>query len=372
MLQSSALAQPIIVSPPPLVISSPGEAQPVIVRFVPRDPQCGGVGQPPVAKEEPLPVGLVRPSNVTPDNALPEAVRLTFEINSDGRPVSVRSAPDQKVSYWLNVEDVAPALSTWRFASGAKVQKCEITFDVHAEPVSKAPLPAIYRYLALQRPGSPGFNISVGKAAFERAKPSNSNCFAERSNVREQHHPAFEEIPQPPGTVSHSFLSFDIGSDGTVNDVRTVNSDGNKALDAQSRAALSKWRFEPGAKTGCIHSYYRKGNEPLPAPEPKPLSAYAPRNSACKNEPEWLDLPRLSYPPAFNRRLVEGWAVIGYDIAPWGASGNIRVLASQPAEQFGVQAANIVTRAKKAPGSKGYTGCVQLIRFKIEEAGQGT
>ena len=34
-------------------------------------------------------------------------------------------------------------------------------------------------------------------------------------------------------------------------------------------------------------------------------------------------------------RAIEGWAVIAFDVAPWGGTGNVRVVASEPAADFG-------------------------------------
>jgi len=41
--------------------------------------------------------------------------------------------------------------------------------------------------------------------------------------------------------------------------------------------------------------------------------------------------PLMPFPSRFRRRAIEGWSEIGFDVAPWRATGNVRVLASTPA-----------------------------------------
>ena len=74
-------------------------------------------------------------------------------------------------------------------------------------------------------------------------------------------------------------------------------------------------------------------------------------------------MPALVFRGGFLQRRVVGWALIGYDVAPWGQTGNVRVLAAEPAAAFGEQALNIVRSARKETADTGMTGCVTMVRF---------
>lgn len=363
-LLQSAPPPTVTVQSPPVITVTPGVGEPAIARFIPNSPTCGGVAEETVFQEEPIPAGLLEAPGA-PSRSLPDLLSFSFRVAADGRPVSIKSSASNV--YPLDTRDVAAALATWRFQPGKEREECQIGFTVRRELVREADVHSLYRYLALQRPGTAGFSPIVGKAAFERTKPAGSDCgAAPRANVREQHHPAFENIPQAPGTLSFSFMTFDIAPSGSTENVRLAGSSGNAELDRQALAALGKWRFGPLKKAGCTFFYFRQQNDPLPPPEPRPPAAYRPSKSTCtEGVPAWRSIPTQTFPPAFQRRFIEGWAVIGYDIAPWGEAGNVKILASEPAEDFGKQAARMIAGATKPAGSAGFSGCVQFVRFKM-------
>jgi TonB family protein len=80
-------------------------------------------------------------------------------------------------------------------------------------------------------------------------------------------------------------------------------------------------------------------------------------------------MPPIGFPPEFERRGIEGWAVVRFDIAPWGGVGNVAVVAAEPAAAFGQQAVQIVGAARKAPSARGYTGCMARVLFKLPVSG---
>jgi outer membrane biosynthesis protein TonB len=57
--------------------------------------------------------------------------------------------------------------------------------------------------------------------------------------------------------------------------------------------------------------------------------------------------------------------VVRYDVAPWGGTGNIEVLASEPADAFGEAAKRVIAGATRPPSTTGATGCVDRVRFKM-------
>ena len=73
------------------------------------------------------------------------------------------------------------------------------------------------------------------------------------------------------------------------------------------------------------------------------------------------------YPPAYGARKVPGWAILRFDVAPWGLVGNIEVLASQPSDAFGVAARCLVANARPSPPASGYRGCLIPVIYAIPE-----
>ena len=106
----------------------------------------------------------------------------------------------------------------------------------------------------------------------------------------------------------------------------------------------------------------------MPAQEdrPDPLAA-------C---PEAMDerfrvRPRLVFPEVFRQRAIEGWALVRFDVAPWGAIGNAAVIEAQPAALFGEDALRLVRASQATPGFEAGVRCVVPVRYRIE-AGDDT
>lgn len=347
----------IVQPPPPPIVTTAPNPIPALTAYRAGEARCGGTAQKPLLTEAPLPTGTF----VAPGEVLkPLPIKLGFRIDATGRPLSIKAPIGGAYG-----PDVPAAFAAWRFAPGAERSDCEIEFAPVTAPVSTADLATVHRYLALLGAQRQGPHPAVGRAAFERAKPP-GDCLDPPPNVRLRAYPAFEAIPQPPGTMSYSFLQFDIDSKGRPTNIRVVTSDGNAALDRQSADAIARSRFEPAARRGCNYPYYRRQPEPMKAPEAPSADAFRPEAATCpKEQGPWASMPKLTFPPEFGRRAIEGWAVIGYDLAPWGATGNVRVLASEPADAFGLQAVRIVAQARRAPAASGYAGCTTLVRFVL-------
>ncbi|RKH77604.1 TonB family protein, partial [Corallococcus praedator] len=76
-------------------------------------------------------------------------------------------------------------------------------------------------------------------------------------------------------------------------------------------------------------------------------------------------MPTGQFPPQFQRRAIEGWAIVQYDIAPWGATGNMKLLLAEPAAAFGDSALSLVRQAKFPASSTGAAACVMRVRFNM-------
>lgn len=363
LLSAGQAAPPPVVRtpstpPPPIVtVHNDRENAPNLAVFRPGEARCGGAVQRAVHLEQPRPTAVPFPPGV------PQSpVSIRFRLDSTGRPLGLTLVPPGPPG--LDATDLLPALAVSRFAPGTERGDCEIVVDVEILPVSDAPPPVLHQYLVLGANRSP-WAASAARAAFERTIPAASDCFRPSPNVRLRAYPAFETIPQAPGTTSYAALAFDIDAEGRPVNARVTDSSGNRELDRQSLEALSQSRFQPGARRGCTYPYWRRGDTNQNAPELPASAAFRQEDADCPEDRRLANLPPLQFPPGFERRNVEGWAIVRYDVAPWGATGNVRALAAEPAAPFGEWAANIVRQARQPESERGYRGCVARVRFVL-------
>lgn len=353
-------------SPPPIVSTTGRKAEPWLTTFQAGEVRCGGGSPRALHREQPVPDAYMRyPGQDAPQATA--AVHLNFRIDSSGRPLGIKITGAAAPS----APDLMPAFAAWRFEKGQERGNCELVFERREAPVSQADLQSVYRLMALVDPRQLGGGAALPKAILDRAAPDGSNCTDRRTNIRQQVFPAFEKIPQAAGTVSHSFMTFDIDAAGRPVSIRLVGSGGNAELDRQSLEATARSRFARGERRGCLMWFHRIPTEPLEAPLGPSADSLAPSNSNCPTDARepWVQLPPLVFPPEFDRRKIEGWAIVGYDVAPWGGVGNVQLLAAEPASAFGLRAVNVVRNGTKKESPNGYRGCTIRVRFKITDDG---
>lgn len=345
-------------TPPPIIAFGPGgEQSPRILMAQPGEVRCGGALVRPLRAERPLPIEV----SYYPESQAPQlTLRLNFRIDASGRPLSI-SQPVSATTLAGQVRDLVPAFAAWRFSPGAARESCAVTFAAEVVPAASAPLAAIRRLLILGQ-ASARFREAVAA----RVQGAGSTCFNPPPAVRQRVYPAFEQIAQAPGTASYSLTSFDIDASGRPTNVRLADSDGNPQLDRQSVDAVRRSRFAPEARQGCSYPYWRRATETIAAPLIPDLERYRRPGDTCRPEgAQWAHLPELVFPPEFLPRAIEGWAILRYDVAPWGATGNVSVVAAEPAARFGTQAESIVRDARAQPSSTGATGCIDRVIFRL-------
>jgi TonB family protein len=338
---------------PPLPVNPiPGLS---IVDTAPGEVTCGGVRQKPVFVARPVPVTQHVPQK------FPAETTIDFRIDAGGRPLGIGAPKFDERVYFAN-DDLAPALAAWRFAPGAERTSCTVRFALAVHPVKTAPMALVHRAYALPHSGRAG-----DTALRERLKEEAQSCMAPRAPaVRVRAFPEFEKIPQPQGTSSYAMVGFDISADGKPRGMRILSSDGNAELDRAAMRAVGKSRFARGARKGCTYPYHRRQPEPVAAPMLPPTGSFRPADAQCPPEAaKWSPPGRPTFPEPFHRRAIEGVALIGYDVAPWGMAGNVKVLASEPAAAFGEQARQIVAASTRPASKTGATGCVARIVFRM-------
>jgi TonB family protein len=364
----------ISVPPPPvLAMSAPVTSGATIRTYVAGPPRCEDGPVAAERREQPVPDGIDF-SGSLPEQWQARPITLHFEIAADGRPLSIRSDAPQP-PYGANLgDDVEPAFAAWRFAAGAPRTGCIITFESRDVAVAEAEPRTLQLYLATRASPAFGFApVQVADAARARIRPADASCPAQPGS-RIWYWPDFDRIPQPEGTLSWSFLAFDVDSHGKARGLRLLGSSGNPDLDRRSLSALRHSVFTQPA-TGCTFNFYRNPGERMPPPPDRgELAVYRDDKATCEKEElplrgAWTHMAPLDYPRNLGRRGIQGWAVVSYDVAPWGQTGNVRVLDSQPASGFGEAGRRIVEQSVRRPAAYGYTGCLERIRFVLPPPG---
>ena len=371
VIQSAVISPPVspvaTSVPPPIVSTTASKPEPWLTTFRAGEVRCGGDKPHVLHREQPMPAAYMRYPGLRPAQVAPAPIRLDFRIDRSGRPLGI-TISGAAVPHGA---DIMPAFAAWRFEKGADRANCDILFERHETPVPEADLQSIYRLMALVDPRQLGGGGALRGAVLRRAAPDGSDCLDRRPATRQQVFPAFEQIPQTPGTVSYSFMTFDIDAAGRPVNVRLVSSGGNAELDRQSLDAATRSRFAPGERRGCLMWFHRTPTEPLEAPLAPSAESLAPPGSNCPTDARepWVKLPPLVFPNEFRRRNIEGWAVVGYDLAPWGGVGNVQLLAAEPAKPFGERAVSVVRNGTKKESPNGYRGCAIRVRFVITDDG---
>ncbi|MFO3797354.1 MAG: energy transducer TonB, partial [Anaerolineales bacterium] len=93
-----------------------------------------------------------------------------------------------------------------------------------------------------------------------------------------------------------------------------------------------------------------------------------PDYSRCSDPGEWATSPKLRFPPSYNQRAIEGWAVLSFDVSVDGSIGNIEVLAAQPTEEFGEAAEAVFQTGRLKEGDVTRSRCIERITFKMNKA----
>lgn len=339
--------------PPPVIV----QAQPATATWLTTREatlRCDGRSIEPLYAE-PLAPQLTA---AAPDVVLhPSTQVLGFSINEEGRPRGIRLLPaDPRLA---QTDEAQATLAAFRFAPGRPRADCAMTIRLTPRPLAEASREQLAFAFAVDR---------FRSAAARQLAREGDDC-------RDRPRPAVAVYPSPdvgrppPGGRAWSVTRWNVGRDGRTSDVETLASSGNAAFDAEARRVVVASTFQPDApRRGCINAWTRQG-DPLPdAPEPEPTG------DPLKNCPaelrERITRGRLTYPAAFQQRGIEGWAVVRYDVAPWGETGAIEVLEAQPAAAFGEAARNIIRASRATPGHVAGIRCTDRIIFRLPEGNE--
>lgn len=345
-LASTPLLSVPLSPPPPPPIFSTGEQ--LLLRWVPGEVRCAG--------HVVVPVLMQKPNVSTNYTRSSDTQTYHFRIDGAGRILSVVNR--KGLSFTAIGDDVGAALTASTFSAGAPQSDCSVEYRSVPTPMEEAPVADLIAYTLIfpQR--------ELPAALWKKIAGVDGDCMAQpRPMPLMRAFPDFDKIASTAGARDWVMVGYDLDAGGRPMGSHIVAGTGNSELDHASMRAVRKSRFVNGPHKGCLSSYWRTPAT-LPAPvDPDP--ADLPPTPHCPTGSRWAVPPRLIYPAVYKNRAIEGWARLSYDVAPWGETGNIQVLASEPSAAFGQQAMQMIRSAKKEKSPTGASGCVETVRFVI-------
>ncbi|MEO1219816.1 MAG: TonB family protein [Pseudomonadota bacterium] len=351
LLGSAAQAAPAVPPPPPVRVS----ANPAKIELA-----IWNAGEISCDNGAVLPGSTLRTVKRTrhfPFRRVPRNVTYSFTLGNGSRAMSVTQVPQDRNPPVQS--DFAPAISASVFPAMDQEANCEVTFTREVTPIEEATLEDLVFYRVFDR------SARVSRENWDVHFPGDCRKRPYRRPLL-QAYPDFRELPQSPGAPDWMVMRYSTDEDGRAAGVELVASSGNEALNASGVEAISQSRWTEANRSGCVH-YYWLASDVIEAPEAPPESDFGEAPVACNLPSRWETEPRLTYPNTFQRRGIEGWAILRYDVAPWGQIGNVEVLDAQPAAEFAQTATNVLRSAKFRPLDTGLKGCIERVFFRLPE-----
>jgi TonB family protein len=352
-LLSAALAAvpfpaPAALATAAVVSIQPTERPQLLLAWMPGEVRCDGTAVAAAMMRRPLTTLVWQAPEGMP------VVTYRFRIDAAGRPLSITRDAD---GYVTQPEDIPPSLAASRFPAADR-RDCAITYTVRATPLVDAPVADLMSYAVTPLTGP------LPRAGWNRIMPAGADCRTTPApRILLRAYPDFNKLPATPGVRGWSMVGYDLDTRGRPVRVRAVEGTRNPALDAAAVRAVRASRFTPGARRGCLYPYWQ--NPATTAPPPLPDRIGATDTASRCPAGEWVYRPTPVYPRAWHGRGIEGWAIIAFDVAPWGEIGNVRVIASEPAAEFGQAAIQLLRGARKPASATGHVGCIERVRFAM-------
>jgi hypothetical protein len=280
-------------------------------------------------------------------------VTYRFRIDTTGRPLSIAK---DGTGYTNQGEDIAPSLAASRFGAGADRRDCAITYTMRTTSLAEAPVADLMSYTIAP------LTDPMPRDGWARIVPAGATCrTAPAPRILLRAYPDFAKLPATPGVRGWSMVGYDLDARGRPVRVHTTEGTRSPALDAAAIKAVRASRFTPGAKTGCLYPYWQ---DPATIPAPPMPGRIDPVDASARCAVgAWVYRPTPVYPPAWHRRRIEGWAIVAFDVAPWGDIGNVRVVASEPAADFGIEGMRMLRGGRKPASASGHVGCIERMVF---------
>lgn len=286
----------------------------------------------------------------------PPGQSFTFSVNADGAVTDLKRGPG--FTPWPS-DDQAAAVASWRFAPGAPATGCKLDLAPTQTVLDDTAPAKLFELLAFERRNAPpAVREALAKAGDCNQPPRRAPDLIAYPDLR-----AFKDKSIAPPWAG---VRYNIDAKGVVRDVRVVAQGGAQAFADAAASSIAESRFYPGpARTGC-YAAFAVNSKATPAPARPDIKVFERPGDACDITREAMNVPEnKTFPPAYGARGVAGWAIVRFDVAPWGQIGNVEVVASQPSETFGVAARNLVQSARPTAPATGYRGCLVPIAYAI-------
>ncbi|MET3665536.1 energy transducer TonB [Caulobacter sp. 1776] len=329
------------------------QAQLLTIAPIPTTFACGK-GQARLIEGAPLPPRVQQswaPVQAAAASPVPE--RYAFGVDADGRVVDLK-----REGAWTP-DSQAAVLASWRFAPGAPAQDCKLPLVATVTPLEAAsPAQLMQAMIAEGRAAPPELRKALDALGDCTRMPRRRPQTVSYPDLR-----AFGDRTVDPAWAG---VTYDVDAEGAVRNVAIVTRHGEPAFADTAAASVAESRFQSGSPRRGCHAVFRARPKASPATAHPKDSAFERPGDACALNEKELVLPESKpYPPAYAARRVGGWAIVRFDVAPWGQIGPVEVLASQPTPAFGVAAVELMQGVRpKAPAS-GYRGCVMPIVYAI-------
>lgn len=304
------LSTPAVMGAPPPIAMSTDARKPerTLLAWLPGEVRCGGAIIAPEFLERPL-------STLSwPQNSNFGALSYSFDIDTSGRTTGIRGIANNPRA--PGAEDIAPSLAATRFPAGSAHSGCTITYIPRQTSLGETPVSDLIAYSIHRMSGR------LPEEGLQRIFDG-GNCRDEPGpGLQNRAFPNFRAIPATPGVRDWSMIGFDIDAAGGTTNILMLAGTGNAALDAASREAVGQTRYFAGARSGCRYPYWR-APATLAAPPAPEEEEFRPVGATCPERRDWVVQPTLRFPEPYRRRAIEGWAIVTYDVAPWGEIANL-------------------------------------------------
>ncbi len=369
------VAQPALAQSPPIIVDADDgpEPSPSAARAAPStgspvllspqaEARCDEEPVTPVSAAD-LPPGLYASTFQRPQvGQRITTAAILFEIDETGRPLGIRAAPADSNGATdglapTMLETTHAAFAGWRFPPGQR-SGCRLTIRYTPTPIGRAEPPLLARFYGVTRTSGP-----AREAVEARLRGPDRDCDRGRRAITAGY-PDYNAGRPRPRVQDWTVIQWSVDAEGRPFDVVTLDSSGDPGFDAEGRRVTETLRLEPGpVATGCLYNWFRRG-DPLPAPSrpapPPDALAACPRAVLDQYRPGETGSPVAQ----FRARGIEGWALVRFDIAPWGEVGSVEVIDAQPAAAFGEAARRIVAGGRGSPGP-GAVRCIQPVEFRV-------
>lgn len=281
---------------------------------------------------------------------------FVFSVDADGAVTDLKRGPG--FTPW-RTDGQAAAIASWRFAPNAPAKGCRFDLAPVQTTLAETAPAQLFEILAFERRAAP----PAVRQALEKA----GDCGrAPRRAPRVMAYPDLRDFNDKSISPAWAGVRYDIDANGVVRDVRIVAQGGDMAFAKATASSIAKSRFQSGsARTGCFAALAAKPKATPRIFRPD-IKTFERPGDACEISREALNLPQTkAFPPVYAAHGVTGWAIVRFDVAPWGQIGNVEVVASQPTEAFGAAARGLIQNARPAAPATGYRGCLAPVVYDI-------